>query len=606
MIVPMKKYTFLIHHKDYSSFLDELQELGVLDVVDKGIEPDAETTADILKLQQTERVIKFLKSKETPDTSVDTEMPADDILKTIVDLQTEYESTKQKINVLEKAYRGLKPWGEYSVEMLKRLENAGLYVRFYIISDKKFKTEWEQEFNLEVISRTEGQVFFVIIQRGGEQIDIEAEEVKAHDRSANEVLQEKKQFQHRMEEIEQYYQQHAKAFLPKLETLKHKTDNKISFERVIQNTDKEAEDQLMIIEGWVPKMKREAVGIFLNEQEVFYIVDNPAKGERVPVLLKNNRFSKLFEPITKLYALPNYAELDLTPFFAPFFMLFFGFCLGDAGYGLLFLIGTIILKPRLSKEYRPIIALIQWLGGATVLFGILTGTFFGLNIIEMIDAGKLEGLSAVRAYMLDSNRMFDVALLFGGVQIVYGMCIRAVNLSRQYGFKHALDTIGWIILIVGVAVVLLTGNENNKELTKVLLYIVIAISGILILFLNSPGKNIFVNFGIGLWNIYNNASGLLGDLLSYIRLFALGVSSAILGYVFNVLALEMSGSTPVVSQIIFLIIIVVGHGLNIFMASIGAFVHPMRLTFLEFYKNAGFSGGGKAYNPFEKKEITAK
>jgi V/A-type H+/Na+-transporting ATPase subunit I len=601
MVVPMKKYSILIHHKDYQRFLSELQELGVVDVTDKGVEPDAETTADILKVQQIEKVIKFLKLKETPETPVDTDMQADDILETIVDLQTEYESIKQKINVLEKAYRGLKPWGEYSVEMLKRLENAGIHVRFFVISDKKFNTEWEQEFNLEVISRAEGQVFFVIVQREGEEIEIEAEEVKAHDRSANEVSDEKKQLQQRMEEIEQYYQQHAKAFLPKLEALGRTTDNKISFKRVIQNTDKEAEDHLMIIEGWVPKMKREAVDSFLNKQEVFFIAENPVKGEKVPVLLKNDRFSKLFEPISKLYALPAYAELDLTPFFAPFFMLFFGFCLGDAGYGLLFLIGTFILKPRLGKEYHPIVSLIQWLGGATVLFGILTGTFFGINLIDLIDQGKLQGLSNIRAYMLDPDRMFNAALILGGVQIVYGMVIKTVNQIRQYGLSHALDTIGWILLIVGGVILYAVSNENNKELISILLYALLAVSGILILFLNTPGKNIFYNFGVGLWNVYNSASGLLGDLLSYIRLFALGVSSAILGYVFNVLALEMSGSTPVISQIIFLLIIFVGHGLNIFMASIGAFVHPMRLTFLEFYKNAGFSGGGKAYNPFTKK-----
>jgi V/A-type H+-transporting ATPase subunit I len=119
--------------------------------------------------------------------------------------------------------------------------------------------------------------------------------------------------------------------------------------------------------------------------------------------------------------------------------------------------------------------------------------------------------------------------------------------------------------------------------------------------MNNPGKNIFVNFGGGLWEVYSIVTGVMGDLLSYIRLFALGVSSAILGYVFNDLALQMSGSTPVVSQLVFVLILLIGHGLNIFMATLGAFVHPMRLTFVEFYKNAGFAGGGKAYNPFAQK-----
>jgi len=108
--------------------------------------------------------------------------------------------------------------------------------------------------------------------------------------------------------------------------------------------------------------------------------------------------------------------------------------------------------------------------------------------------------------------------------------------------------------------------------------------------------------GSGIWDVYSIATGVMGDLLSYIRLFALGVSSAILGYVFNDLAMQMSGDIPVLSQIIFVIILIIGHGLNIFMASLGAFVHPMRLTFVEFYKNAGFAGGGKPYRPFSKKE----
>ena len=120
------------------------------------------------------------------------------------------------------------------------------------------------------------------------------------------------------------------------------------------------------------------------------------------------------------------------------------------------------------------------------------------------------------------------------------------------------------------------------------------------MFLNNPEKGVLGNIGKGLGDIYFTATGVFGDLLSYIRLFALGISSAILGYVFNYLAIEMSGNTIIVSQIVFLIILVVGHTMNIFMATLGAFVHPLRLTFVEFYKNAGFAGGGKEYSPFKK------
>jgi V/A-type H+-transporting ATPase subunit I len=127
---------------------------------------------------------------------------------------------------------------------------------------------------------------------------------------------------------------------------------------------------------------------------------------------------------------------------------------------------------------------------------------------------------------------------------------------------------------------------------------VFAVAGVLILLINHPKRNIFMNFGAGLWDVYSMATSLLGDILSYIRLFALGVSSAILGLVFNSMALSMKPDIPVLGPLVMIIILVVGHGITIFMSALGAFVHPIRLTFVEFYKNAGFTGGGRPYKPF--------
>ncbi len=601
MIVPMKKYAFLIHHRDYHNFLIDLQELGVVDIVDKGIEPDEETTNEILRLQQYDRVIKFLKSKESSQQKEFSGQNAEELLDKILQMQSETESLKQKIATLDKTYRSVAPWGKFSSNDLKRLADNGFYVRFFEVTERKFRPEWEKEYNLQVISQSEGMVYFVIVQREGEIIEIDAEEIKAPERPADEIQKEKEQLLKRINEIENFYSENAAGLIPLFEQERNQKENKISFARVVRNTDKEAADHLMIIEGWVPDSKTMAVNSFLDKKEVFYLIDNPGKEDKVPIMLKNNNFSKLFEPIGKLYSLPNYRELDLTPFFAPFFMLFFGFCLGDSGYGLLFVIGAMLFRKKVSSELRPILTLMLWLGLATIIFGAVSGTFFGMNLIEMIDEGKLLWLRNVRAYMLDSEKMFYFALILGAIQIVYGMFIKAINLSRQYGLAHALSTIGWIILILGLVIVFALKNDNNVSLMNVVMYVIFAISGVLILFFNNPGKNIFVNFGGGIWEVYSIVTGVLGDLLSYIRLFALGVSSAILGYVFNDLAVQMSGSTPIVSQLIFIIILLIGHGLNIFMATLGAFVHPMRLTFVEFYKNAGFTGGGKAYHPFSRK-----
>jgi V/A-type H+/Na+-transporting ATPase subunit I len=597
----MKKYSMLIHHKGFHKFLKDLQKLGVVDVIDRGVEPDSETSCEIQRVQQFNAAIKFLKSREQEDTPEKSNLMPGKILKIVLQSQNEIEELKQKIGVLEKLHKAISPWGDFDPEQIDQIEKQGYRVHFFTTSQKKFDPAWQSDYNLEIISQPEGQIYFVIIQPKDDIIEIEAEEVKIPERSASSVLQEIKELKDSIASTEKYLQENAKAFLPKLIAARDETKGRVSFDQVIQNSLSEAEDHVKIVEGWAPVNKVADVNSFLDSEGIFYLISDPDKDEKVPILLRNSYFSRLFEPIGNLYSLPSYRELDLTPFFAPFYMLFFGFCLGDAGYGLLFLIGAGLFKLKAKPDMKPILSLIQWLGGSTVVFGVLTGTFFGINLIELSEMGRISFLDSVKEYMLDPDKMFYFALILGAIQIMFGMVIKVVNLTKYQGFKYALSTIGWILLIVGGAILFAFHSEKNASLIFTLFYALLALSGVLILFFNNPDKGIFMNFGIGLWDTYSMVTGVLGDLLSYIRLFALGVSSAILGYVFNDLAMQMSGSLPVVSQIIFLIIIVIGHGLNIFVASLGAFVHPMRLTFVEFYKNAGFQGGGKVYKPFSEK-----
>ena len=606
MIVSMKKYTFLIHHKDYRKFLQNLQDLGMVDVVDKGVEPDEDTNCEIQRISQFNRAIKILKSHQREGTLENTDLMPGTILKKVLQMDAETETLHQKITALDKAYRALYPWGDFSVELIRKLEEEGIMLRFFSVSEKKFRAHWHDQYNIEVISHGGGKTNFVIVQREGETIDIEAEEVKAPERPASGVLKEKEELEARIEEIKTFYSENAAAFLPVLEKARVQTENRVSFDNVMRSTDKQADDRLMVLEGWVPDPEQEQVEEFLDEHGIFYLSSAPEKGDDVPVLLTNNKYSRLFEPIGKLYSLPKYGELDLTPFFAPFFMLFFGFCLGDAGYGLLILIGATLIKPRVNEGMKRILTLMQWLGFTTIVLGELFGTFFGINLIEVAAQGRISWLVPFRELMFNSEKMFYFALVLGGLQIIYGMCIKAANLMMQRGFKYALSIIGWIILIVGSIVLYAVRNENNMNMINMLFYILLGASGILIMFLNNPDKNLLINFGGGLWDVYSMVTGVMGDLLSYIRLFALGVSSAILGYVFNDLALQMSGDIPVLSQLIFVVILLIGHGLNIFMASLGAFVHPMRLTFVEFYKNAGFKGGGKSYDPFRRKGVESE
>ena len=326
----------------------------------------------------------------------------------------------------------------------------------------------------------------------------------------------------------------------------------------------------------------------------------------MPIQLKNNFYTRLFEPITRLYSLPNYAEIDPTPFFAPFFMLFFGLCLGDGGYGLLILLAgiAVILKAPKMKEWG-------WLGVfmglTTMVVGILTGMFFGINLEEVAF------LAPVKQYFITETNatvhfmggsyhpMMVFSILIGIFQILFAMGFKVVKITLRDGFKYAAYDCAWLVALV----TLIVWAATASSLSTIGLYSIYAILGIcalFILFYSNPDRKILlVNIGGGLWGTYNMVSGLLGDVLSYIRLFALGLAGGILGNVFNALALQAGGALPGwIGWLPTLLIMVFGHALNFALCLISSVVHPMRLTFVEFYKNAGFEGGGKEYKPFKK------
>jgi V/A-type H+-transporting ATPase subunit I len=604
MIEPMKKYTFLVYHKDYKEFLEQLQQKGVVHVVEKAAgEPEDEELAEQYKSITTlKSTIKFLKSRVDNPNFESTEGDGIAILNDVKDIQLSIEKNNQQLSALQKDIDTVKPWGMYQLDNFSKLADAGYQIRFFVCPTRKMADEWYEKYTIETINQFNAQDYFVVISKMDEKIEIDAEEVKLPPKNLSQLETEQQEIKRNQQELNEKLDNIAREYIGTLVFTQQKIEEELSFKKVELSTSEEAEQTLKLLEGWVPVKIEKDFQQFLQTQPVYYQDEKPTPKDKVPILLKNKKFIRLFEPLGDLYALPTYRELDLTPFFAPFYFLFFGFCLGDAGYGLLMLFAG-FFKSSKRKQLNPIISLVQWLGAATVLFGIIGGTLFGINLYQSGLPVYTDLRQQFSAQNTDINQiLFNLSIVLGAIQIVFGLFIKAANESRQYGFKYSLGTIGWIVLFIGLGLVVYFKKSAfvTEQLAQYLLYGVLGISGILILLLNNPDKNIFFNFGAGLWNTYNMVTGVLGDLLSYIRLFALSISSAILGFVFNSLALQMSPDIPVLRIIVMIIILVAGHGINIFMSGLGAFVHPMRLTFVEFYKNAGFTGGGKKYNPFKK------
>jgi V/A-type H+/Na+-transporting ATPase subunit I len=603
MILKMKKYTFLVYHKQYTDFLEKIRELGLLHIVERGKgTPDSDALMEKMQFAaRIKNVIKQLGMYVPKETKIVERVAAEadvNILYKTETLLAEKDALELKYVSVEKERERMEVWGEFDFSRIEMLKNAGFELNFYSCALRNFNQEWETLYNAFEISTIGSTIYFVTVTLPGVKIEMDADSVRLGDATALQLENELIEIQTKITETKNAISQVAIEEISTLDALQVSNFEDIDYDKVVLNTETHADNRVMLLEGWCPEESEVQLNEYLEQSDVYYEVSVPTEDDKIPIKLKNNKFAKLFEPIGEMYDLPNYYELDLTPFFAPFYLLFFGLCLGDSAYGLLFLIIAIVLRIKAKPAMKPLLNLIIWLGSSTVVMGFISGTFLGFSLID----AKIEWLEKFKGIMLDSNKLFYTSLILGVIQIIYGIFVKAFGIVRRYGWAASLSTWGWLFLLVGVGGTYAVSEYGslNADLAKYLYYGFGGIGLLLVFILNDIKRNPLINVGAGLWDTYNMATGLLGDTLSYVRLFALGICGSVMGFVFNDLAFKMSGDTPVVSTIIMLVIMLIGHGINIFMSTLGAFVHPMRLTFVEFYKNAGFEGGGKKFRPFAR------
>lgn len=610
MIEPMIRYDFLLYHGDVKPFMEKLRELGVVDITFREWEVPQEVKELVAASERYKTVYQRLGGVKQTDLDADgaeVEKRSRVPFGTVAEAVEAYEGAAERIDQLEnlrtKAAAELDElamWGEFDPEELKRLrEVEGVAVRFFEVPTKQYRSEWEREYAIQVVEADfGGMTYFVVAQPVAEAagpIDWGAGASAVVELRAPEMTFAQKEAQierYLREEVEQQ-EIIARAALSReairAEYLRMK--DRITFDDAVNAGEELAEGTIKRVEAWSVVPDRERVEAFFDAEGVIYESAEAAATQNPPIKLKNHFFARLFEPVGSLYMLPRYNELDMTPFFAPFFMLFFGMCFGDAGYGVLFILAIAIFWRKIPKKFRDFAWLALFLNVATVFFGLLTGNFFGIEL------AKVPQLVRFKEYFVSNENMFNVAVGLGVAQVLFGQILKIFNLSKQNGsFLYGLSTLGWVILMISGGLALggiLPGDG-------LLFYCLLGVAGVLIFFFNSPRKNPLVNVGAGLYSCYEMATGVVGDLVSYVRLFAIGLAGAIIAQVFNALSVGLSGDIPVLSWIFMAVILLIGHGLNIFISALGAFVHPVRLTFVEFYKNAGFVGGGRRFSPFRR------
>ena len=613
MISKMNKLTMLVYYKEYNRFLETLRDAGVVHIAERnsGVAENDELQELLSLSNRYARLIKRLEAVVGDNSLAEAKGEATVALAEKADeMFLEIERLKQELQSVEKDAATMAVWGNFDYSLMEKLSKAGYVFNFYMTSVKGFDNAWSEKYNAIIVKQQSSRLYFVTVTRTGEVVDIDAENVKLPAESLSALEARIAHINGRINSIEEsiviFAAENLNMFRAELERVKQN----IEFSKVKLNGEKVSGDKLVLLEGWVPEDSVEELKNTLDASGVFYELSAVRRGDNAPVKLKNNAYTRMYEVLTKMYGMPGGTDFDPTPIVAPFFSLFFAFCMGDAGYGLLLVLLGFILKSKLSKSLAGMMNLVITLGIFTTVIGALLGTFFGISLIDsnipetlknFIIAGKIELFGS------EYDKQMILALAIGVVHISIAMTVKAINSTFFFGFKESLSAWGWWLVVVGSVIVgtLTMLSVIPAGISKWILIAVGGVGAIGIYILNNFRRNVFANIGAGLWDTYNMASGLLGDILSYIRLFALGLAGGMLGQTFNTLALMVvegrDGLGAILGWVGFGLIILVGHTLNIAMSCLSAFVHPLRLTFVEYFKNAGYDGKGVEYKPFKKR-----
>lgn len=606
MISPMTKYSFILLSGQTEEFLSKIQDLGVIDIT-RSVKPVDEKSEALLS--EADTVKKALTVLNSCDAEPEKGFRFDgDPVEAALKAQADVEELKNELSSAKKELSARKPWGQFSTEAIGRLETQGLKIRFYSCQKKKFDPAWAEIQPLQVVSETDTTVFFVTVAPVSEEYSFPIEPMAAPEGSVNEMELTIKDLETKLSERKKLLG-NLKGCIGELRQRYNEKLGALDLYLAESATEMAADSHLAVVTGFAPTEDDKRLCDAFDALGIYYIHEPATKEDNPPIKLHNNWFAKNFEVLTGMYGMPVYDEFDPTPVLGPFFMLFFAMCMGDAGYGIVLMLIALFMKLKmqgtsLGKMYR----LIGFLGGMTFFVGLFLGTFFGMSILEASWTPEWLKALCVDGWFPDGKIagfpvQMVLAVAIGVLHICLAMIIKTVNYTKRFGFSKTVSTWGWTTLIVGGIIVIALGmTEVLSEVAfKWVIIALAAVSSLAIFVFNTPGRNPLVNIGSGLWDTYNMVTGLMGDVLSYIRLYALGLAGGMLGNAFNIMGtMILDIPVPGVNWVFCIVILIFGHVLNLAMSCLGAFVHPLRLTFVEYFKNSGYEGTGLKYNPLTK------
>lgn len=582
MIVPMRKITLLVQTKDVDSTLKALGRAGVLHIEHQKAPHNDDIATLEEKLNHVSRAIELLPDpgKEKQDCA-EVEKSVSDILR----IAEEKEISLENLKKINRNIHAWEDWGDFDPEIVDDLKDRGIWVRLCKINKKELDG-FPESVITEVLFK-KGAIFYcAVISR--EEVELPFKVLSLPDIGLQETRGLKIKEEERLKALDERLWELA-VFKGALEAYSKKLESLVDFNRAMAGAG--SHERISYLVGYCPLSSSGMLQKLAEKEKWGIVIEEPMESDKVPTLIKNPRWVEIIKPVfSMIKTIPGYKELDISFWFLLFFSVFFGMLVGDAGYGILFLLLNLIAHIRLGKSARDksIFFLIYVLSVSTIIWGLFTGTFFGQAYLQ----GKLP---ALLPYLTDNSNVQDLCFLIGAIHLSIAHAWRFI---RKVPSLKALAEAGWIAMLWAayfIAKALILG-EGFSQYGK---WFLISGASLIILF-TEPRKNIFKAIGSGMGSFLLHAMNSFTDVVSYIRLFAVGAASVAVADAFNNIAATM-GYGGFISGLMTALILLFGHTLNILLGAMAVLVHGMRLNLLEFSSHLDMEWSGVEYKPFTDK-----
>jgi V/A-type H+/Na+-transporting ATPase subunit I len=589
MIVPMKKITLLVQEKDNLSALRMLRSLGIVHV--RHIQPPR--GKDIVSLQEDiafigeaieilfKYEIKDLACMDLAQEPLDWKYTA----KHIIDLHKRMDQLQEYSKSIIHNISEWEIWGDFDPDAFKSLAEKNIYIRLYKIPAQEL-SRIPVEAVVKTVSAEKGMIYCAVISR--EKIDIPLKELMLPKMGLAAMKARLAQDNAAMENIRKDIHKFI-CVRQRLQYIKGELEKEMEFQEALRGMGQEK--TIVYLNGFIPYDSHDTLLAAARKEKWGLMVDEPAEDEDVPTLLRNPRWVSLLNPVLKLLEIvPGYRELDTSAVFFIFFGMFFGILIGDAGYGLVYFALTMLMQKKLgskSKDKKPFF-LFYILSSCAILWGFLTGTFFGQVWCATI------GLRPLVPALNDVKFMQAFCFFVGALHLSIAHVWRA---SLKLPSLSALAEFGWVGILWSAflfAKMLILG----EPLPSFAQWILFSGMSLVVLF-TDPRKNMLKGIGSGLGALALSLMNNFTDVVSYVRLFAVGMAGLAIAETCNIMAASLGGGSFVLVAGSVLILII-GHGLNIVLGPMSVLVHGVRLNVLEFSGHASVTWSGQAYKPLKQ------